>query len=324
MKKILFIIGVIVIIGLGFFTVSGRLQDTTSNSGKLNIVTTLFPSYDFAKIIGQDKVEVSLLLPPGVESHSFEPRPSDIVKINKSDLFVYTGKYMEPWAEDIIKGLTNKDVSIVDSSNGITLSKREENHDDEEEGVHEEELENDHGHEGIDPHIWLGLDNAQVMVDNIVNAISQKDPANSDFYMKNAIEYKNRLVQLDNQFKSTLAKCEGREIIYGGHYAFGYMAKRYGLAYTSAQGFSPDSEPTASDLVNLVEQIKAGGIKYVFYEELTSPKIAQTLANETKAQLLLLNAAHNIAKEDYKKGVSFASIMEQNLANLKIGLNCKN
>jgi zinc transport system substrate-binding protein len=160
------------------------------------------------------------------------------------------------------------------------------------------------------------------MVDNILNAIIEKDPANADFYQKNATDYKNKLTQLDNQYRSGLASCQSKEIVYGGHYAFGYLAKRYDLTYTSAQGFSPDSEPSAKDLVNLTKQIKDNNIKYVFYEELASPKIAETLANETKTQLLLLNGAHNITKEDYKNNISFLYIMEKNLANLKIGLGC--
>ncbi|PJB87958.1 ABC transporter substrate-binding protein, partial [Candidatus Roizmanbacteria bacterium CG_4_9_14_0_8_um_filter_34_12] len=113
MKKILFSIEVVVIIGLGIFTVANSTQKLKKDSKRLTVVTTLFPLYDFVKIIGQDKVEVSLLLPPGVEAHSFEPKPSDIVRINKSDLFIYTGKFMEPWAEDIIKGVTNKKVVSV-------------------------------------------------------------------------------------------------------------------------------------------------------------------------------------------------------------------
>jgi zinc transport system substrate-binding protein len=454
MKKVPFSIGVIAVISLGIFAISNIAQKPKNSSEKLTVVTTLFPLYDFAKNIGQDKVEVSLLLPPGVEAHTFEPKPSDIVKINESGLFVYTGKFMEPWAEDIIKGITNKNVKVVDSSSGVELMKEEAEHEHGHEGDNPFEwagtfnlkkgdyqlsfakvdnkyadpamklvvlktekngkdgieateaqakkmfglnakvlngqsiinpdntvyqlnfdnkanvtkfivkIESDgnyvlftehmpsefeagehffkdlalnnivpnatepeagahhHHHGGADPHIWLGLNNAQIMVDNITKALAEKDPANTSFYQNNAIEYKNKLSQLDNQYKSDLSKCESKEIVYGGHYAFGYMAKRYGLTYTSAQGFSPDSEPTAKDLVSLVEQIKNHNIKYVFYEELTSPKIAETLANETKTKMLLLNGAHNIAKEDYKKNVSFLSIMEKNLINLKTGLSC--
>jgi zinc transport system substrate-binding protein len=308
MKKILFVAIVFAIIGLGIFVVSNISQKSKIGPQKITVVTTLFPLYDFAKVIGQDKVAVSLLLPPGVEAHSFEPKPSDIVKINESDIFVYTGKFMEPWAEDIISGITNKNVKFVNISNGINLMKLTDGMPDE---AH-----------GFDPHIWLDFDNNKTMIDGMSKALTEKDPANADFYQKNATEYKDKLAQLDKQFKSKLAKCENREIVYGGHYAFGYLANRYNLKYLAAQGLAPDSEPTASDLIKLVEQVKKDNIKYVFYEEMTTPKIAETIANETKAKMLLLNAAHNVAKEDIEANISFLSIMEENLINIKTGLGC--
>ncbi|MCL5431829.1 MAG: zinc ABC transporter substrate-binding protein, partial [Patescibacteria group bacterium] len=117
--------------------------------------------------------------------------------------------------------------------------------------------------------------------------------------------------------------CKIKDVVYGGHYAFGYLTKRYGLNYVAAQGIAPDSEPTANDMVNLVKQIKKNGIKYIFYEELTSPKISETLAKETGTQMLLLNAAHNVTKQDLNNGVSYLSIMRENLANLKVGLECQ-
>lgn len=335
MKKTLFVVGVIAIIVLGIYAVSNIAQKPKSDSRKITIVTTLFPLYDFAKNIGQDKVEVSLLLPPGVEAHTFEPKPSDIVKINESDLFVYTGKFMEPWAEDIIKGISGKDVKIVDTSAGIELMKEEEEHEHEheegphehEETAHQEEAEHNHEHEhhrhgGVDPHVWLDFANAKIMVDNITKTLVEKDPANASYYQNNAQNYNEKLTKLDNDHKATLAKCQSKEIIYGGHYAFGYLAKRYGLSYTAAQGFSPDSEPTAKDLIELVEQIKKNNIKYVFYEELSSPKIAETLSQETGAQMLLLNGAHNLSKEDYENDATYISLMESNLKNLSTGLLC--
>lgn len=307
-KKIIWgAIGVLILGVMIFVLATANKQDNIKNN-KLQVVTTLFPLYDFAKIVGQDKVEVSLLLPPGVEAHSFEPKPSDIVKINDSDLFVYTGKFMEPWADDIIKGVTNKNVVFVNTSDGISLMKLTEGMPDE---AH-----------GFDPHIWLDFDNNKIMVDSIAKALAAKDPANADFYQSNAAAYKNILAQLDNQYKTTLSKCESREIVYGGHYAFGYLAKRYNLQYLAAQGLAPDSEPTASDLAKLVEQVKKNNIKYVFYEEMTSPKIAETISNETNAKMLLLNAAHNVTREDVENNVSFAKIMEENLTNLKTGLSC--
>jgi len=313
--KNLFAIGVIAVIGLGIFAVSNIIQKTNitqktkNNPEKLTIVTTLFPLYDFAKNIGQDKIEVSLLLPPGVEPHSFEPKPSDIAKINEADVFIYTGKFMEPWAEDIIKGTSNKNLKVVDSSTGIQMIPGVFHDADEPAG-------------SMDPHIWLDFDNDKKMVQTITSALSEKDPANADYYQQKADEYKNKLSALDAEYKNSLSKCQSTEIIYGGHYAFGYLAKRYNLKYLAAQGISPDSEPTAQDLVQLIKQIKKNNIKYVFYEELTTPKIAETIANETNAKMLLLNAAHNLTKEDFEKNLSFLSTMEKNLINLKTGLSC--
>jgi len=329
MKKILFILGVITMLIGSVFAVSTYRQQPNIHSQQLTIVTTLFPLYDFAKNIGGENVRVSLLLPPGVEAHSFEPKPSDIAKINSSDLFIYTGKFMEPWAQDVIQGLSNKDITIVDSSKGITLTGNDDHNDEHASSEHHEKVghpqekkHDPHHHHGADPHIWLDFDHDKTMIQTITTALSQKDPTNAAYYQQNANEYVTKLTALDEQYKTILSGCETNTIVYGGHYAFGYVANRYGLTYKAAQGVSPDAEPTAQDLIQLVQQIREENIKYVFYEELTSPKIAETLAHETKTTMLLLHAAHNISKEDFKQNISFLSIMEKNLDNLRVGLQC--
>lgn len=327
MKKILFIIGIVAILGLGIFAVAHIAPQSKTDSGKITIITTLFPMYDFAKAIGGDNVAVTLLLPPGVEAHAYEPKPSDIVKINEADLFVYTGEFMEPWAKDITQGASKK-VNIVDASAGIELMKEEgEEHEDEHEGEanHEEGEEHaeEHHHGGVDPHIWLDFENAKVMAQNIADALQAVDPEHAEFYENNLKEYQAKLATLDQQYKNTLASCKTNTIIHGGHYAFGYVAKRYGLNYVAAQGFAPDSEPTAKDLIALTEQIKKENSGYIFYEELASPKIAETLSRETGARMLLLNGAHNLAKEEYEAGVTYISLMEGNLKNLAEGLQCR-
>ncbi|MFA5995391.1 MAG: zinc ABC transporter substrate-binding protein [Patescibacteria group bacterium] len=303
-KKILFFIVVISLVSVVLFALLSTKQKTAPTEKPLTIVTTLYPLYDFAKQVGQANVNVVLLLPPGVEPHSFEPKPSDVVKINEADVFVYTGSFMEPWAADIIAG-SDKNLKIVDASVGIEMMK---------EADHEP---------GVDPHIWLDFANAKIIVNNITQALIAQDPANSTFYQTNAKNYNNQLTELDNHYAKTLATCKSNEIIYGGHYAFGYLAKKYQLNYTAAQGLAPDAEPTATDLINLVDQIKQNQIAYVFYEELASPKIAETLANETAAKLLLLNAAHNVSQADMQSNVTFINIMNDNLASLSTGLQCK-
>jgi zinc transport system substrate-binding protein len=280
------------------------------DSGKIKVVTTLFPLYDMAKGIGANKAEVTLLLPPGVEPHTFEPKPSDIVRITEADIFVFTGEFMEPWAEDIIKGVVNKNLIVVDASKGTKMISAIFRDEDEPVG-------------SFDPHIWLDFDNAEIMAKNIAEALEAREPADKAFFKQKAAEYNTKLTELDTSFRTVLNTCKSREIVYGGHYAFGYMAKRYDLKYLAAQGVSPDAEPTAKDLTRLVEQIKKDKIKYVFYEELTSPKIAETIAGETDAKLLLLNAAHNLSKDQFERGISFFEILNADLENLKIGLECR-
>jgi len=309
--------------------------------GKIEVVTTLFPTYDFARQIGKDNVNVSLLLPPGVESHTFEPKPQDIVRINKADVFVYTGKFMEPWVEDLLKGISNKNLVVVDASNGIELM-ADEDHDEEREdrtedgehhegeGEHHEEEnhhEGDHEHHhhgGKDPHIWVDLANDQVMVNTIAQAFAEKDPANSVIYLNNAKEYNAKLAALDKRFKETLSTAKHKTIIYAGHFAFGYFAKRYGLEHVSPyDGFSPNAEPSPKAIAELINKIKGSGMKYIYYEELLDPKVARVISQETGAKLELLHGAHNVSKDELNSGVTFIDIMEGNLKKLKIGLECQ-
>lgn len=286
--------------------------------GRITVVATLFPLYDFAKEIGGDRVDVTLLLPPGVEPHSFEPKPSDILTIHTADIFVYAGKFMEPWASDIIRGASSKGSEIVDSSVGVTMMSDILQHHEHDGHDHDsEELT-----ELMDPHIWLDFDNDKKIVENLTLALIRKDPLHKEEYQRNSERYLQKLQSLDDRYQEGLSECRSREILYGGHYAFGYLANRYNLTYVAAQGMSHDSEPSAKDLAQLVDQIRMNQVQTVFYEELASPKIAETLAQETQAQLLLLSTASNVTKEDFTKGVSFISIMEENLKNLQEGLGC--
>jgi zinc transport system substrate-binding protein len=310
-KIILGIVGVAVIaVGIIALSQVKGTKQKDIDAGKIKIVTTLFPLYDMAKNIGADKAAVSLVVPPGMEPHDFEPKPSDILKINEADCFVYTGRFMEPWAEDIIKGIRNKNLIVVDASKGTRMIPALAPDKDEPSGA-------------LDPHIWLDFANARIMAENIAAALEAKDPADQAFFKQRVADYNTKLAELDAAFRQTLSTCKSKVIVYGGHYAFGYLAKRYGLRYLAAQGVAPDAEPTAKDLVRLVEQIKKNNIHYVFYEELASPKIAETIAGETHAKLLLLNAAHNLTKDQFERGVSFFDILHNDLENLKIGLECQ-
>lgn len=323
---------ILILITIFIFASCQKKAQQPAKVEKIKVITTLFPLYDFAKNIGQDKADVVLLLPPGVEPHSFEPKPEDIVRINKADLFVYAGKYMEPWAADILKGLDNKNLIVVDSSHGISLMEEKGEH----AHGHKHEHKEAHGHkeghkhphqEGhqheMDPHFWLDFGHAQKMVDHILEGFVKKDPSHKEFYSKNTEPYKLKLNDLDLKFKEVLSRCKKKVLVHAGHFTFGYLAKRYGLEYVSAYGFSPDEEPSPKKMVELTKTLKKHGLRHLYYEELITPRVAETLAKETGASLLMLHGAHNLTKDEFEKGVTFISLMEENLKSLEVGLQCQ-
>jgi zinc transport system substrate-binding protein len=291
-----------------------RQNNPQVDSGRLQVVTTLFPLYDFVRNVGGDSVEVALLLPPGVEPHSFEPKPEDVLKVARADLFIYTSMEMEPWAEKLVNGVakSGKPVRLEAGAGARYLDAAQGTDSDH------------HRHGGArDPHIWLDIRNAMLMVDNIAGSLAKAAPAKRELFLANAAAYKKQLAALDGRFKSGLADCKSREFIHGGHYAFAYLADCYQLKYISAFGVSADSEPSPRKLVELVKTVRQHTIDYIFYEELLSPRIAQTIAAETGAKLLKLHGVHNLTKDELAAGASYLSLMEQNLANLEKGLACR-
>lgn len=285
--------------------------------GKLRVVTTLFPLYDFARSIAGERAEVRLLLPPGMEPHSFEPKPDDMVRIARAGLFVYTNPVMEPWAARIIRGVQRNTVRVVDAGRGVMYQKVAPDGDDD---GHDQ----DHQHAGgLDPHIWLDPDNAQLMVDNILSGFTSADPFNAAYYRGNASALKSRLADLDRRYRRGLASCERREFLHGGHYAFGYLARRYNLAYRSLSGVSSESEPSAARMAAMVRHIRESGAQYLFAEELLSPRLTETLAAEAGVRVLRLHGGHNLALDEFRAGVTFIALMDRNLANLQKGLACR-
>ncbi len=285
----------------------------------LQVVTTLFPLYDFARTIAGDKAQVTMLLPPGVEPHTFEPKPEDMIRISRAGLFIYTSKYMEPWAEKIITGIDSKTLRVVNA--GERVSYRAGAGKDE----HDHGAKDDHGHDqkGMDPHVWLDFTNAALMVDTILDGFIAADPANGAMYRINAEVLKTRLTALDERYRKSLSSCSTRKLLHGGHFTFGYLAGRYGLEYHALSGVSSDSEPSAARMAALVREIRSSGATYLFAEELLSPRLTETLAQEAGVGVLMLHGAHNLSKDDLAKNVTFFDLMERNLEQLRKGLQCR-
>ena len=301
------------------------------NTSKIKVVTTLFPQYDFANQVGKDAVEVKMLLKPGVESHTYEPAPSDIIEINKADIFLYTGDEMEPWVSKILDSL-DSDVMIIDLSKNITLDKvgdHDHEHEDEEsdgDHLHEDESEEaeheeDHVH-SYDPHIWTNPLNAKIMVEDIKTALSEVDKANKMTYENNAKEYLASLDQLDQDIREVVKQAKRDEVVFGGRFAFHYFFEEYGLDYVSAyDSCSSETEPSAKVIATIIDKVKEDQIPVIFYEEFANPKVAESIANATGAKTLLLHSCHNVSTDDYKNGATYLSLMYQNLENLKEALN---
>jgi zinc transport system substrate-binding protein len=300
-----------------------RQEEKKPEMKRLVVVATLFPLYDFAKNVAGERAEVTLLLPPGAEPHGFEPKPADIVRLNKADVFLYTSPDMEPWAADILKGLQNRNLEVVNTSQGVITrggeEKKEHRHD-----HPDKHKPGHHDHSGAaDPHIWLDFGNAVRMVENIRDGLAKKDPAGKDVYEKNAASTIGQLKALDDRFRTGLNTCEKRILVNGGHFAFDYMAKRYGFRYVSVYGISPDAEPTAANLAGITKILRENGLRFLYHEELINPKVAQMLAKEAGVALLKLQPAHNLTREQLDRNESFLSLMEENLKNLRTGMQCR-
>lgn len=291
-------------------------SSTTESGGKIKVVASLFPQYDFAKQIAKDKAEVTLLLPPGTESHTFDPGPSDIIKISDSDMFLYTGKFMEPWADRLISGIDNKNLKVVNVSSQIGLLKSNHEHDDAEEanGV-------EHDHE-YDPHIWLDPILACQMVDNIASAFCEKDPANANFYNENATAYKKELELLDSDISNVVKTSKRKTMVFASRFAYLYFINRYNLDYIAAfDGCSAESEPSVKKMTEIIDFIKINNIPAIYYEEFNVPKIARSICDSTGVKALKFSTVHNVSKEELESGKTYLELMRENLENLKQGLN---
>ncbi|UNK20370.1 metal ABC transporter substrate-binding protein [Paenibacillus sp. N3/727] len=280
---------------------------------KINVMTTIYPIYEFTKEIGGDEVNVINLLPAGVEPHDWTPKSQDIVNTSKAQLFLYNGAGLEGWAPAFLKGLDkNTKVKPVEVSKGVKLisSEGDDGHGHGDEG----EAEEQHDHH-VDPHTWVSPKSALIMAENIRNSLVEIDPDHADRYEQRYAALKQKLEKLDESFSSQLSGLPKQEIVVS-HQAFGYLARDYNLEQYAIMGLSPDAEPRAQDLVKLTKTVKEKGIRYIFFEELVSDKLAKTLASETGVETLVLNPVEGLTKEQEQKGDNYFTLMEKNLQNL--------
>ncbi|MFY4775025.1 metal ABC transporter substrate-binding protein [Metabacillus sp. RGM 3146] len=286
--------------------VSNETAQTSANKQNgLHIVTTFYPMYDFSKNVTGKHGQVDVLVPAGTEPHEFEPTPKDVAKIQNADVFVYNSDAMETWVPKLLKSIDTSKVKVVNASEGIKLM----------EGISEEEHAS-HEEQTLDPHVWLDPVLAQKEVNTIGKAIRESDPAHKQDYIKNEDQYISELKQLDQQFRSVTEKAPRKEFV-TQHAAFGYLAKQYGLTQIPIAGLSPDQEPSPAKMGELQKYIKSKGFKIIYFEEVASPKVAETLASETGAKTVVLSPIEGITKEEQDKGEDYIGYMQKNLEALK-------
>lgn len=302
----IFILLAVVFIGLVFWVVkNNQPAQKDANRGKLPVVASFYPLYFFASSIGGDKAQVTNVVPAGAEPHDFEPTAKDLAKMENSRLIILNGGGLEAWQDNIQKNINSKNTQIVVAGEGLTTQKVSEN-----------------GQTGIDPHVWLSPVLAQEMIDKITQGFAEVDPANQAYYKTNADALKNKLMELDAQYRQGLNNCAKKDII-TSHAAFGYIAATYGLNQVPIAGLSPDAEPSPSELVNIAKFAKDNNVKYIFFESLASPKLAETLAREVGAQTLVLNPLEGLSADDLAQGKNYLTLMQDNLANLQTALQCQ-
>ena len=274
---------------------AGCAHNETS-SAKLTVSASFFPMAEFTRAVGQENISLQVIVPDGVEPHDWEPSPKDLAKLESSKVFIYNG-YVEPWAGNALENLSNKKIITVEASRDLCKIG-----------------------EKIDPHVWISPKRAIIEVERITKALCEADAKHAEQYIQNSKEYCAELQKLDQEL-SELSRTAARKKFVTAHAAFGHLAHDYGLEQLPIAGISPDMEPSPQDLNKLVKLVKQHGVKYIFMETLTSPKLAEVLARETRAGVLVLDPAEGLNETGRRKEMSYLKIQRQNLANLRRALN---
>lgn len=288
--------------------------DTAAGDGRLRVLTSFYPMYDFARKIGGDCIDVTNMVPSGTEPHDWEPSTNDLKNLEKADVFIYNGADMEPWADDLLVSRSDT-LRVVEASENVELRTTDGEH----EHAHEHEGA-DHHHGDFDPHVWLDPENAKIEMEAIRDALCAADPENSTVFQSNYEKYAAELDALDAEFREKLAPLPNRTIVVA-HEAFGYLCDAYGLTQVGIEGLSPDSEPDPGRMAEVIDFVREHSISTIFFEELVSPKVAEAIASETGAQAKMLSPLEGLSDEQTAAGADYFSVMHDNLAALMEALN---
>ncbi|MDR1572144.1 MAG: metal ABC transporter substrate-binding protein [Clostridiales Family XIII bacterium] len=287
---------------------------------RVSIVATIFPPYDLARAVSGGLADVSMLLPPASESHSFEPTTRDIISIQDCDLFLYIGGESDEWVDGILESMDTSSMRVLPMMDSVATVEEEivEGMQEEEEELalaEEEEVE-------YDEHIWTYPGNAKLMLEAITEALCEIDGANAPAYRENAEAYSAQLDELDAAFQDLVAEAPLKTVVFGDRFPFRYFADAYGLDYFAAfPGCSTETEASAATVAFLIDKIKEEGIPVIFHIELSNGRMAEAIGEATGAKPMLLHACHNISKDDFESGLTYIDLMWGNVDSLKEALS---
>lgn len=282
---------------------------------KIKVVTTFYPVYEFTKAVMGDTANVSMLIKAGTEPHDFEPSTKNVATISDADMFVYMDDSMETWVKKVKKSINSDNLTIVRASGDMLLMAGTA-----EEGEDHDEHEG-HSHE-YDPHVWLSPKRAVTLVENIRDTFVAKYPDKADTFKANSAAYIEKLNDLDKAYTDGLSNAKQKSFV-TQHAAFGYLALDYGLNQISIAGISPEVEPSAKRIASLTKYVKKYDIKYIYFEENASSKVAETLADEAGVKTKVLNPLESLTNKQIKAGEDYFSVMKENLKALKLTTDVK-
>lgn len=292
-----------------------------SSNDSLNVVTSVYPAYDFAvKMVG-DSGNVTNIVPSGADAHSFEPTPQDIAKIQESDLFVYHGSGLETWVDAVLKTIDSSKVKLVSLSEHSNLIPVEDTHDSHDHDDHEEHDDHDgHKHGNFDVHSWLSIENARSQMNAIKESLVEIDPENKEAYNQRFEENSNKLDSLKAEYESLKTLGDHLDILVD-HKAYGYLAHDYGLHQISIIRGSLSEEPTAAELQDSIDFIKSNKIESIYVSPNSSLKVYDIIKSETGVEVYPLHTLESLTKTEIEEGKDYFSVMHSNLESLKEGLS---
>ena len=302
---------------------------------KISIISTIFAPYDFVRQIAGEHADITMLLPPGSESHSYEPTPKEIIAIQNCDVFIYVGGDSDSWVHEVLESIDTGKMKIITLMDCVDVVETEivegmeddhdHSHDDaQEDGGHSSsENADDHTHDAdLDEHVWTSPKNAKIIVQKVSAALCETDAANATSYTDNTASYLALLDDLDARFREIVDSAVHRTMIFGDRFPFRYFADAYGLEYFAAfPGCSTETEASAATVAFLIDKVRDEDIPAVFHVELSNKKMAYTISEETGAKVLLFHACHNITRDEMAQGITYIELMNRNAENLREALN---